>query len=135
MGNRCMERRIQWASRPLIAPYSPDMLSVVRAALPRNRSLGVTGALYFTDGVFFQVIEGAPQAIAFVLERIHADQRHSDVTMIEEVTISERLFGGHDMKFVDGARYRVAARPLDYDAVLRLDGEQRRDLTLAMLRA
>lgn len=111
------------------------MLSIVRSVLPRNRALGITGALYCTDRAFFQVIEGAPNAISFVLGRIEADPRHSDVTVIEDVTIPERLFGGHDMKFVDGARYRVAARPLDFDAVLQLDSRQRRDLTLSMLRA
>lgn len=130
-----MERRIQWVSRPLIEPYSPDMLSIVRTVLPRNKSLGITGALYFTEAAFFQVLEGVPEAIGVVLSRIETDPRHSDVTVIEDVAIPHRLFGAHDMKFVDGARYRVAATPLDFDAVLRLDSRKRQDLTLSMLRA
>lgn len=135
LGVRWMYVCVEWASRPLIEPYSPEMLAIVRSVLPQNRALGITGALYFTETAFFQVIEGTPSSVEIALGRIRADKRHADVTVIDTQSIPERLFGAHDMKFVDGVRHRITQRPLDFDTLLRLDKPMRRDLTLAMLRA
>jgi hypothetical protein len=130
-----MDIALCWASRSLITPYSPEMLSVVRNALPRNRALGVTGALCFTPTSFFQVLEGPPQAVRAVFASIEADWRHTQVTRIDEKPIRKRLFGGHEMKFVDAQRSPSLGHPVEFDAVLAMAPTQRRELAVALMRA
>lgn len=130
-----MDIALCWASRALIAPYSPEMLSVVRNALPRNRALGVTGALCFTPTSFFQVLEGPSDAVRAVFARIEADWRHTQVTKIAETPIRERLFAGHEMKFVDAQRTPHLGHPVEFDAVIAMPPGQRHDLAIALMRA
>jgi hypothetical protein len=126
---------LSWASRSLIDPYSPEMLAVVREALPRNRSLGLTGALCFTPTSFFQILEGPEPAVAAVFRRIEADWRHTQVTKLDTAPIGARLFKGHEMKFVDCARHRPLGHAVDFDSLVAMGAGQRRDLALSMLRA
>ena len=130
-----MDFRLCWASRALIEPYSPEMLSVVRDALPRNRALGVTGALCFTPTSFFQVLEGPEPAIRAVFAKIEADWRHTDVTVIDETAITERLFDGHEMKFVDAQRAPSLGLPIEFDALIAMPPGQRHELAVALQRA
>jgi hypothetical protein len=125
---------LSWASRSLIDPYSPEMLAVVREALPRNRALGLTGALCFTPTSFFQILEGPEPDVAEVFRRIEADWRHTQVTKLEVSPIGARLFKGHEMKFVDCARHHALGHPIDFDSVVAMGAGQRRDLALSMVR-
>jgi hypothetical protein len=125
---------LSWASRSLIDPYSPEMLAVVREALPRNRALGLTGALCFTPTSFFQILEGPEPAVAEVFRRIEADWRHTQVTRLDVNPIGARLFQGHEMKFVDCARHHALGRPIDFDSLVAMGAGQRRDLALSMVR-
>ena len=126
---------LTWTSRSLIAPYSPEMLQVVRRSLARNRSLGVSGALLFSDTSFFQVLEGPEAAVRDIFRRIERDWRHTQVTKLDERPAPAPLFRGHEMKFVEARHHHLAGHPVDFDDIVAMTGGQRRDLTLAMLRA
>ena len=52
-----------------------------------------------TRGYFLQVIEGADQQISDLLGRISSDPRHSDVSMIYESDIDNRVFPQWSMGF------------------------------------
>jgi hypothetical protein len=129
-----MDIALLWVSRSLIDPYSPEMLQVVRTAVPRNRALGVTGALYFDETSFFQMLEGPKVNVHAIYERIASDWRHTDVTIVDEHVIGARLFAGHELKFVDGARQRHHRRPPEIDFITRMAPGQRRELALTLLR-
>ena len=130
-----MDMSLAWASRSLIDPYSPEMLAVVRSAVRRNRALGLTGALYFDESKFIQILEGPRNNLDAVFRRIEEDWRHTDVTVLDQQPIDRRLFSASEMRFVDGVRQRATVHALDFDAILAMHPGQRREMMLAVLRA
>jgi hypothetical protein len=57
-----------------------------------NNSVGITGALVFTERNFVQFIEGPEGAIADLLEKIRADRRHTGMNVIQDATAQDRYF-------------------------------------------
>ena len=50
-----------------------------------NKKLGVTGALCSSPRGFLQILEGPPEAVNELYNRIVRDPRHADVTLLEYV--------------------------------------------------
>lgn len=73
---------------------------IVEAALIRNRSLQITGALIYTELHFAQVLEGPIQAIEKVMNSIRRDERHQDVTVVLNHRISDRRFPDWEMAYM-----------------------------------
>jgi len=69
-------------------------------AKARNRGLGVTGMLLYSDNQFFQWLEGPPEGVTQIWDSIRQDPRHGHIELIDHHTRSLRLFGDWDMKFV-----------------------------------
>jgi hypothetical protein len=59
----------------------------------------VTGMLLYTDGNFFQVLEGDEPVVARLFEMIGRDTRHDRVVKIIQEPIAERAFGNWSMGF------------------------------------
>lgn len=74
-----------------------SLLAQSRAANERN---GLTGMLLFRENRFFQTLEGTPEAVHEVMDRIRADERHSDVRVLNEESIVERRFSDWTMGYV-----------------------------------
>jgi hypothetical protein len=77
-----MIRRVAYVSRPRIdlpATEIPRIVVVSRAYNARN---GITGILVYTGTDFAQLIEGRPPAVAALWQRIGADDRHVDMTLL-----------------------------------------------------
>lgn len=55
---------------------------IVLPALTKNRSLGVTGCLWFDQDHFFQVLEGSQDTIESLYSVIASDDRHDQVKII-----------------------------------------------------
>jgi hypothetical protein len=66
--------------------------NIVDVSLPRNRSLGVTGALLFTGTRFAQYLEGPSGGIAELRNSIMDDCRHEDIQTIASGPYEHRLF-------------------------------------------
>jgi hypothetical protein len=99
-----------------------DIFSVARA---NNKRLGVTGALLLTDNWFVQALEGDESVVRGLYERISADPRHEDVTVVESAAVDDRVFSrwamaqvsamGHadiPLHVTDGRVHRSADQPL-----------------------
>jgi hypothetical protein len=86
------------AKMELGAPQLAELLEKARAA---NKLAGLTGMLLHSDadGSFFQVLEGEPEAIDQLLDKLRADERHSHLTIIIREPIAERDFGDWTMGF------------------------------------
>ena len=80
------------------APQLAELLEKARAA---NELVGLTGMLLHSDadGSFFQVLEGEPEAIDRLLNKLSADKRHSHLTIIIREPIAERAFADWTMGF------------------------------------
>jgi len=85
-------RSILYISRisPEIASDHNALSAIVQAAKSWNAQVGITGALIITDLHFVQQIEGPSARIAELLDKLRADKRHSDITVIEDTVARER---------------------------------------------
>ncbi|MFN3669203.1 MAG: BLUF domain-containing protein [Brevundimonas sp.] len=71
--------------------------AIFRKSITNNIRDGVTGCLAQPDGHFVQVIEGVKGQVDSLLDRIRADDRHEQMTVLGRWTVSGRLFIGWAM--------------------------------------
>lgn len=85
-------RQVVYASRA-VTPFSGQELATLCArAAERNRRLGVTGVLVSAGQSFLQVLEGGPEALDVLLQRIQSDGRHDQITIIADQPARVRHF-------------------------------------------
>ena len=87
--------------------FSLDDLDVLRIALQQNAKHGVTGFLYRSKSAFFQAIEGEPETIEQLVKNLKADRRHSNLRVLLDQTVAERVFSDWSMGY---ASYKRAGR-------------------------
>ena len=66
--------------------------AIFKASVRNNKRDRITGALALPDGKFVQVIEGRKGELDALMLRIVADDRHTDVTVLGQWPIQDRLF-------------------------------------------
>ena len=66
-------------------------------ASQNNRSLGVSGILMAVGNFFLQVLEGQKDAVDTLLDKIGKDERHSDVQVLYQGSLPDRIFGQWSM--------------------------------------
>ena len=88
-----------------------ELRTILDAARRRNQLDEVSGALLFTNSGFAQVLEGQREVIERTFERISADPRHSDVTVLSFTPTEKRSFPDWSMGFC-GQMADDAADPL-----------------------
>ncbi len=79
-----------------------DVLNILRVAVPKNRSIGLTGFLHYQQGRFFQYIEGERDAVERLFDEIAQDPRHHDVRRIATGQTEQRRFADFEMGFASG---------------------------------
>jgi hypothetical protein len=77
-----------------------QLRSIHEAALSLNGIDGISGLLLFNGTHFLQWIEGPPDAIDELVERLRRDPRHSGFEIRDERMADERIFGDWSMKLV-----------------------------------
>lgn len=97
----------------LIVPDElPRVDAIVAVSQARNQSLGVTGALIFTERNFVQLLEGDPEAVETLMASIRRDERHTAIEIVQDQR-HERRFGGWSMAYSGPASFvRQAVDPL-----------------------
>lgn len=107
-----MLKRVSYVSK-FSRPLARDEITKLAAdAAERNRTLGVTGMLMSSGGIFYQVLEGPVDAVDKLFQKIAADPRHKDVLVLStQEEVEDRQFPSWAMKKVD----------LDEGAVARLE--------------
>jgi hypothetical protein len=97
-----MYKRIRYVSRYTKPMDGTALERLGEQAAAKNRELGVTGFLMASGGLFYQVIEGPPEAVDGLLASIEADERHTDIIMLgTEEGVSDRMFPDWAMKMVN----------------------------------
>ncbi|MCB1801184.1 MAG: BLUF domain-containing protein [Gammaproteobacteria bacterium] len=80
------------------AEFTPkDLEELLSVARKNNEALGVTGMLLYEKGSFFQILEGAPEAVESLFEKISADKRHSRISKLILEPIEARSFANWSM--------------------------------------
>lgn len=77
-----------------------DLEAIHRTAREVNALEGITGLLIFNGTHFLQIIEGAPNAIDDLIERLRRDPRHHGFQVRDEREIEQRNFPDWSMEMV-----------------------------------
>jgi hypothetical protein len=90
--------RLLYASRLDPARDGAEIIeSILSQSRDKNPALGITGVLCHGGGVFMQVLEGGRAPVNALYNRIAADKRHREVTLLHYEEIAERRFGNWTM--------------------------------------
>lgn len=114
--------RLMYASRATAGVDQEELHAILRRSRTANAREGVTGALCLctTGRLFIQVLEGGREAVSRLYNRIVADPRHAEVTLLLYEEIAERRFAGWAMGRVDMGRLNPAL-VLKYSQSAQLD--------------
>lgn len=94
-------KRLTYISKLNAVMSSQEILELGRLASMNNRTIDVTGVLISAGEYFFQILEGEPETVNRLVEKISRDPRHCDVTILSvENACEERLFTDWNMKTV-----------------------------------
>lgn len=97
--------RLIYCSRNVILQALPDTAmedainAIVASARSANKANNITGALLFTGSGFAQVLEGPREVVERTFDRICADPRHADVTVLSFTPTERRCFPDWPMGF------------------------------------
>lgn len=89
-----------YVSRSLIGDDPARIVEIWEVAAQNNERLGLTGALYFDEDIFFQVLEGEESVVQSTYEKIKADPRHKDSVILSEYFCATRSLGFWSMKVI-----------------------------------
>ncbi|MBP7295377.1 MAG: diguanylate phosphodiesterase, partial [Acidobacteria bacterium] len=78
-----------------------ELAALLSRARANNARLGITGMLLHIEGSFFQVLEGAPDAVDGLFDAIRRDARHRQLTVIIREPVAARTFGEWTMGYAD----------------------------------
>lgn len=76
-----------------------DLAYLLQQSREPNARTGLTGMLLFSDGSFFQVLEGEAKEVDKLYQKLHQDKRHTQLTLIIREPIAARSFGCWSMGF------------------------------------
>jgi len=76
-----------------------QLTDLLRQSREANEQTGLTGMLLYSAGNFFQVLEGRPEAVDKLYQKLLQDKRHAQVTLIMREGIARRSFGDWSMGF------------------------------------
>ncbi|MBS0643071.1 MAG: BLUF domain-containing protein [Acetobacteraceae bacterium] len=76
-----------------------EVEAILEPARRRNEGAGLTGALLASASGFAQVLEGPREAIDQAFQRISADPRHADVSVLTFAPAPRRLFPDAPLAF------------------------------------
>ncbi len=100
--------RLMYASRAAESVNQDELVSILKKSKANNPSLGVTGVLCYSGGIFLQVLEGGRSAVSALYNRIATDPRHRQVELLSYEEIGERRFAGWSMGQVNLNRLNPA---------------------------
>ncbi|HEV2595431.1 MAG TPA: BLUF domain-containing protein [Sphingomicrobium sp.] len=112
-----------------------DLEAIHRTAREVNALEGVTGLLIFNGTHFLQIIEGAPDAIKDLLERLRRDPRHNGIEIRDERLIEERSFPDWSMELVQVSASYFEAKQSVSDRLPAVTAPEVRDRVIRMTEA
>ena len=83
----------------MFSDFDVRELDIFRTALSHNAVVGINGFLHRTNTHYFQYIDGPDIEINNLVDRLYADNRHSDMLMVKEEQIRFTRFPGWSMGY------------------------------------
>lgn len=76
-----------------------ELKQLLEVSRKNNAALGASGVLLYDQGSFIQVLEGAPDTVERLFERIARDERHHRMVRVYDRAVTGRTFGEWSMGF------------------------------------
>jgi hypothetical protein len=112
-----------------------DLEAIQRTAREVNALEGITGLLIFNGTHFLQIIEGSPEAIDDLVERLRRDPRHNGFEIRDERAIEQRSFPDWSMELVRVSASYFAAKDTVSDRLPDATAPDVRDRVVRMTEA
>jgi hypothetical protein len=112
-----------------------DLEAIHRTAREVNALEGITGLLIFNGTHFLQIIEGSPEAIDDLVERLRRDPRHNGFEIRDERAIEQRSFPDWSMELVRVSASYFAAKDTVSDRLPDATAPDVRDRVVRMTEA
>ncbi len=90
--------RVVYRSRAVKSLSAPELHDLTHGSQRRNGRHGITGLMLYDNNRFFQWLEGPAANVDRLMASIHADQRHTDVEVLNKESAEMRTFGSWSMK-------------------------------------
>jgi Sensors of blue-light using FAD len=108
---------VAYASEATLDFSDEKVRALLAGARAKNAALGVTGMLLLVDRSFFQILEGAPDAVEGLYEKILGDTRHRRVVKLIQEPIERRDFEDWSMGLARVTSKELASVPGFHDFV------------------
>jgi hypothetical protein len=128
-------KSLTYTSLASIDLEAADLEAIHRTARELNALEGITGLLIFNGTHFLQVVEGAPDAIDDLVERLRRDPRHSSVEIRDEHEVEQRSFPDWSMELVRVSASYFEAKETLSERLLDAVAPNVRDRVLRMTEA
>ncbi len=92
---------IIYISRATVHVDANSLLRMCSDFAVKNAKRNITGLLIRKGNYYFQIIEGEPETIEPLVERIALDKRHAEFQILDESPIETRIFGDWSMRAID----------------------------------
>lgn len=81
-------------------PRLEDLTAILSEARHFNYKHDITGVLYYSNGQFFQCLEGESLVLEQLINKLEKDTRHKNIEVFEIKEILTRRFKTWSMKYV-----------------------------------
>ncbi|SMB98945.1 BLUF domain protein [Hymenobacter roseosalivarius DSM 11622] len=98
-----LDTRVQqlfYRSRATQAFAEDHLRALMDESRAHNEAHGITGVLCYSERQFVQLLEGTPEHVHALYERIQRDPRHAQVTTLYDEASGQRFFANWQMGFV-----------------------------------
>ena len=102
-------RRVIYTSVPQEDISPKDINDILGSARQNNDQRNVSGLLIYSSNVFIQALEGVPEDVAEILNRIKADTRHHSIEVVTDATVEGRVFEDWSMGFSQSTTEKLAS--------------------------
>jgi hypothetical protein len=94
-------RRLIYTSQATKKLSNLALLDLLHDSRSYNKIDNITGILMHSNGYFLQVIEGRPDVIEHLVDRLLKDSRHIKFKIILDCSVNSRLFPNWNMSCAD----------------------------------
>jgi len=104
-----MPYQIMYSSQATESMAANGLEQILADARTGNEARGITGALVYVDGVFFQILEGEKDVVRNLMASIAHDSRHHSVKVFYEAEVETRVFHSWSMAYLNPTAEQMSA--------------------------
>lgn len=102
----------------MVEPFKEAAVGrLLDAARPHRENAGITGILFCFSDRFIELLEGPPEAVGELFDRIRLDVRHRHVTTVQDTTIAARAYDRWNIRTVRNEELTAAERGIIFHAL------------------